>query len=257
MMLELFNTEASKILKRLSDSEGDVDELLRFELEFYKKLLVFFQIGESCYLIFNFQKAGFDFVGGDVGAVLGYEKEEVTPDLLTENVHPEERTWLLNAQATASQFIWGVPPDRQMKYKMRFDYRIRKKDGHYVRVMQQAVVILNNSTGKVLKTLIMLTDISHLKRTGSPVLSYVGIEGEPSFLNVDVKRLFPEKDSLLSKREKEVLFHLAEGMLTKEIANLLYISKHTVDNHRKNLLRKLEVANTGELVSKAIKEGLI
>lgn len=257
MKLELFNAEAGKIWKRLSDGTEDVGEQLRFELEVYKKLLVFFQIGESCYLVFNFQTACFDFISGDVGTVLGYENEEVTLDLLMENIHPEDRPWFLNAQEAASHFISKVPPDKQMKYKLRFDYRMRQKGGQYIRVMHQAVVIRNDSMGKVLRTLIILTDISHLKKIGSPVLSYVGMEGEPSYLDVDVKSLFPEKDSLLSKREKEVLFHLTEGRLSKEIADILYLSKHTIDNHRKNLLRKLEVANTGELVSKAIKEGLI
>ena len=47
MKLELFNTEASKIWKRVSDSEEHVTELLQLEIDLYKKLLVFFQIGES------------------------------------------------------------------------------------------------------------------------------------------------------------------------------------------------------------------
>ncbi|RFS26388.1 hypothetical protein DVR12_00950 [Chitinophaga silvatica] len=63
--------------------------------------------------------------------------------------------------------------------------------------------------------------------------------------------------NLISNREREVLFHLIEGRLSKEISGLPGISKNTVDNHRKNMLLKMEVTNTSELVYKAIKDGLI
>ena len=151
----------------------------------------------------------------------------------------------------------GLPPDKQMKYKMRFDFRIRKKSGEYIRAMLQVVVVQNDDEGRILRTLVVLTDISHLKKDGQVVLSYIGMDGEPSYFDVNVQNLLPEKNRFLSKREKEVLYLIAEGLLSKQIAESLYISKHTVDSHRKNLLQKTGSANTGELINKAIRDGLI
>ena len=53
---------------------------------------------------------------------------------------------------------------------------------------------------------------------------------------------------VLTRREKEVLELIAEGMTNNEIAQKLYISVSTVDSHRKNLLSKFEAKNTASLV---------
>ncbi len=53
---------------------------------------------------------------------------------------------------------------------------------------------------------------------------------------------------LLSKREKEVLQLLADGLNSKEIAKKLYLSERTISNHRANMLQKCQVDNTVKLV---------
>jgi len=54
----------------------------------------------------------------------------------------------------------------------------------------------------------------------------------------------------LTKREREVLELLAEGLCAKEIAQSLFISETTVITHKKNLKNKFKVKNTVELISK-------
>ena len=61
----------------------------------------------------------------------------------------------------------------------------------------------------------------------------------------------------LTPREQEVMRLLAEGLSAKEIAEKLFISKKTVENHRSNIMRKLELHSTVELVRYAAKFGLI
>lgn len=60
----------------------------------------------------------------------------------------------------------------------------------------------------------------------------------------------------LTHREMEVLQFLADGNSTKEVASLLNISIKTIDTHRSNIMRKLGLSNTAELVKFAIREGL-
>lgn len=64
-------------------------------------------------------------------------------------------------------------------------------------------------------------------------------------------------ESLLTKREIEVLRLLSEEYTTKEIADSLFLSVHTVETHRKNLLNKLQVKNTVGLVRYALEQKLI
>lgn len=61
----------------------------------------------------------------------------------------------------------------------------------------------------------------------------------------------------LSKREKEILFKICEGLSNQEIADTLFISKRTVDKHRANLLGKTNSKNTASLILFAIRNKLI
>jgi two-component system, NarL family, nitrate/nitrite response regulator NarL len=60
----------------------------------------------------------------------------------------------------------------------------------------------------------------------------------------------------LTKREEEVVKLIAKAYTTAEIAEKLFISTHTVDTHRKNLLSKLNLKNTAAIVTYAIQNGL-
>lgn len=64
-------------------------------------------------------------------------------------------------------------------------------------------------------------------------------------------------ENILSNKETEVLGLLAKGLTTKEIANQLFVSSRTIETHRANILKKLEVKNTAELIKKAAKMNLI
>jgi DNA-binding NarL/FixJ family response regulator len=82
-----------------------------------------------------------------------------------------------------------------------------------------------------------------------------------------VKKLmqFPEKEAkitdaryeTLTRREQQVMRLLAEGLSAKEIAEKLFISPKTVENHRANIMNKLDLHSNMELVRYAVKLGLI
>lgn len=61
----------------------------------------------------------------------------------------------------------------------------------------------------------------------------------------------------LTSREQEIMVLLAEGLSSKEIAEKLFISPKTVDNHRTNILRKLNLHSTIELIRYASRLGII
>lgn len=60
----------------------------------------------------------------------------------------------------------------------------------------------------------------------------------------------------LTKREKEVIALTAQGKSSAEIAELLYLSAHTVNTHRRNIYKKLGLSNVKELISFAYANGL-
>lgn len=87
--------------------------------------------------------------------------------------------------------------------------------------------------------------------TGELVDSFIPEHGEENHL--DNTNLKP---STLSAREKEIIQHLCNGLTNNQIATKLHISHKTVENHRTNIMRKLEVHNIVELVRFSIKNGL-
>jgi DNA-binding NarL/FixJ family response regulator len=66
-----------------------------------------------------------------------------------------------------------------------------------------------------------------------------------------------KNDSVLTRRELEILEMIAAEMTNDEIASKLNLSKRTVDSHRQNILNKLQVKNTAGLIKYAFKVGII
>ena len=61
----------------------------------------------------------------------------------------------------------------------------------------------------------------------------------------------------LSEREIEIIKLISDGLTNKEIADKLYLSTHTVNTHRKNIMHKLNIKNTAGIVIYAVKENII
>jgi len=87
-------------------------------------------------------------------------------------------------------------------------------------------------------------------------------EGEayftPAISNALIKNIASGNphNNVLSEREIEVLKYVVKGMSAKMIADTLSISPRTVETHKINMMKKLKVGNTAELVNKAIQEKL-
>ncbi|MBC2845762.1 response regulator [Winogradskyella flava] len=66
-----------------------------------------------------------------------------------------------------------------------------------------------------------------------------------------------QQEITLTKREKEVLKLIAQEFTTQEIADKLFLSKHTIESYRKNLISKLGVRNLAGLTRYAVEQGLL
>jgi len=90
------------------------------------------------------------------------------------------------------------------------------------------------------------------------------VRGEKYF-STEIKRAYTDamfenkkqEEVHLTDREKEVLKLIAEENTTQEIADTLFLSKHTIESYRKNLISKLQVKNLAGLTKQAIKMGLL
>jgi DNA-binding NarL/FixJ family response regulator len=92
------------------------------------------------------------------------------------------------------------------------------------------------------------------KRFLSPSVSGKVIEG---YLEGKKQGLPKTQMGGLTQREREVLKLIAEGHKNKEVADFLCISLKTVEKHRANLMRKLDLHNTSSLTLYAVEKGLV
>jgi two-component system response regulator NreC len=88
----------------------------------------------------------------------------------------------------------------------------------------------------------------------SPVISKMLVE---DYIRQLQNRGAEDSYELLTTREREVLQLLAEGNSNKDVATILDLSLHTVETHRSNILQKLNLHGTPELILYAIRKGVI
>jgi DNA-binding NarL/FixJ family response regulator len=111
-------------------------------------------------------------------------------------------------------------------------------------------MIDNGASGYVLKN---ATQEELLEAIGSVMNGKIYYSNEVSQTLSDNK----SNPIVITRREKEVLLLITEGLTNAEIAQKLFISVTTVDTHRKNLLAKFDAKNIASLITVAIRMQLI
>ncbi len=84
------------------------------------------------------------------------------------------------------------------------------------------------------------------------------INGEKVFKTFNKQQdIFEFKSAILTDREKQIIQLIAEEFTTEEIAEKLFVSKGTIETHRKNIFFKLQVKNIAGLIKKAVYLGIV
>jgi DNA-binding CsgD family transcriptional regulator len=222
------------------------------EVNLSEYLLNTFHVGEYFFFIYYLPEQKMEYVSGGVRDVLGLEEDQFSLAYLVENFHPDDLPHFLRFESTLVPFLASLPVEKLTKYKVRYDFRIKDVKGNYKRLLHQLMTLQCDTDGAVIRTFGVYTDITHLKTETDMRLNVIGMGGEPSFFDIQEDCSYATQESPLSDREIEVLSLVAEGMNSKEIAETLDISKHTVDNHRKNILEKTGADSSLAAVKEAI-----
>jgi len=245
-------------LRRIWD---DIPTAVNEQLDLSQKEIInhymgVFHFGEYFYVIFNTRTTEMEYVSPNVEQVLGYTPEEFRFQFLLDNIHPADLPYYYHYEQSAVRFFSGLAPDLFFKYKFAYDYRIKIKDNNYKRMQQQVVPLYYFQEGGV-RTLAIFTDLTHFNMQGIPKLSFIGMQGAPSYYNVHLKDEFLLSLNIFTKKEFEILQYIVQGLKSEDIAKQLKRSVFTVRNHRKNILYKSGCNNVQELFVKSIREGWV
>jgi len=219
-----------------------------------------FAMGPFYYYLINFSDMSVSDISSGFETLHGIPADKVDQinDILS-LIHPDDMEFVAKAEERVHAYIARQGIEKVLRYKASYNFRFRTADGGYRLFNHQSLVLSLDDSKKIVRSINIHTDISHITSQNNFKWSAIGLAGEPSYLNMDVWE--PGHDDLVtkrfSKRELEVLRLIAQGLSTKQIAESLCISVDTVKVHRKHILGKSGCANMAELAARSISEGWI
>lgn len=243
-----YNITPEELWSRQQINSFDVNYDLWHEKR--KSIYEFAQISRSCIFTVDVFKGRYDFASESFSHLFGYDPEKIATiqkqgDFLEERIHPEDKRQLIEYQIEHSLFIYSLPSEYRNDYRQIFQLRMLNAKEQYVNVVSRHQVIQTDKNGKawivmgVMDIALDQLPTRHVKRTVVNIKTNEILTSLP----VPIERQ-------LTKREKEILLLIRQGYLSKEIADKLNLSIYTVNNHRKNILEKLNVDNAIEAVNR-------
>ncbi len=177
-------------------------------------------------------------------------------DFSLHNFHPDyiHAIHLINRCISECLTLYQhLPPDKMIA---NLDALYRIKDGSYIHILQQIVPVETDEAGHPFLFLSYVRNVTYLKKHPSASLVFTTPEeNKIQQYNFATKRL--DAIAPFTKQEKILLQLLSEGKQTRFIANELFISPHTVDTHRRNMLAKMSCIDSTALIAYCRMIGLI
>lgn len=175
-------------------------------------------------------------------------------------IHPEDIPFVIEAEKMSYDKVREIGPEHFLHLKTSYCFRMKNGEGKYELFHHQAIHTVQSESGQLLQAVNIHTNIQHLtqKNPYTVIISGTGPRQDFHQLQYKANQLRTSADyKKLSPREMEILNLIVRGNSGAEIAHLLCLSEHTVKTHRRNIIAKMQVRNTKELITKAIELALI
>ncbi len=214
-------------------------------------------LGGSCIFAVDVYKGVYDYASEGFTDLFGIDPAQLRNiseqgDLIGDLIHPDDSEQVTELQLRHAKFIASLPPDERNDYRTIYQLRMRGASGRYINVVSRQQVIETDRRGRAWIVMGMMELAPDQTPSGRVKCSVLNLR-TGLFFNPYAS----SHEWTLTDRELEVLSFIGRGLLSKEIAERLAVSKHTIDNHRKNILTKLEADNAIEAINIARAAGLM
>ncbi len=209
----------------------------------------------SFFIITNTTLNQFPFVSKNFEANLGLDPKlmsSVGAPYWLSHFHPDDLPIWVNMLGDLMTYtMTHIAPDKRMNLSYTWNFRLRTSNSNYVNLFEHQSPLLLDSSGKP------IVGVGHLTIIGedSPMpikASIKSLNEQNEYETVYVKNYSQlALSDELTNRENDIIRLLAMKKTSKEIGTALHISSHTVDTHRRNILKKLSLSSTGELIAYA------
>lgn len=191
----------------------------------------------QCMYVLNFKTREMISSMG-VEEMLGYKEHEFNFNSLVNYVHPEDIDALTSVMYAVVDYVTANQTIQELT--LTITYRVRKKSGNYIKVLRQTSIGRHKYDPQAIYHNNVLTDISFMKSGAAVEWTF----DAPDFNSDTIKMYVPQSNAqFFSAREREVLELIDKGYTSNAIAKALFISKHTVDTHRRKMLQKTGSSN--------------
>ena len=188
--------------------------------------------------------------------ILNKETYGINDSFIREDIHYEDREIISATSLKFIDFLFSLPAKNRTEFKAIAEYRVLNGKGNYFRVLSQDRVLKQCNNGYIW-LLLNVIDVAPEQdlNSSAKITFYDLLTNKVLVSSQDIKqKIFSEK---FTKREVEILKCLSFGSSSKQIADQLFISVNTVNNHRRNIISKLNIQNTSEAITIASNLGLI
>jgi DNA-binding CsgD family transcriptional regulator len=196
----------------------------------------------------------------------GYEKyfgwpdKDMTSEFILEIVHPEDREAFGMLYYLVLEGLMNMPIPVKNIGHFCINYRIRKADGEYVRVLETNNILESDPATNI--PLICLSQMSKVAAVpDSGKVSYYFLLFTDDQTSVEIMsqflREYEPAVNVFSETEIKIVRLIQAGLTSKEIADKVFLSKHSIDKYRKNLLKKTGTASTPQMVNHIQNLGLL
>lgn len=174
-------------------------------------------------------------------------------DVIYNRLHPADLVEKRMLEYEFFKFVNPLPPTEKVRYKATCRIRVRDKEGHYV-ILDNSTQIMKSSPAGKIWLILCCYDLSPCQEWENGIGAHIKNNGSGEVIRLSFS---DRKGRILTAREKEILLLIRDGKPSKQIADVLGISIHTVNRHRQNIIEKLSVGNSVEAITAATSMGLI
>lgn len=182
------------------------------------------------------------------------------PDFFASLVHEDDRYYVLSSLKIAIQTAQSLNHKERGLIKVNIYGRLLNAQKEYRWTLIQIPSFCLNQSNLVISGLIMVSDMCHLNFVDSPMMTIIHYGNKQKhFFKVSGSNAKLINSSLptISKREKEVLQLMAKGLNSPQMAEKLFLSYHTVENHKRNLRKKTNTKTSAHLIDYVWRNNLI
>ncbi|MEX1212852.1 MAG: LuxR C-terminal-related transcriptional regulator [Balneolaceae bacterium] len=217
-----------------------------------QRILNFHPVGNQCVYTVSYFDNKLLYLSGNVEGIFGFPNRDVTHiDFFYDLIHPEDLEKVKKITLNGLRIGQAKHQAKPLENVIHITYRMKNRDGKYLKIQRQSGVLTRDLRGNMLTSFGILTDVTHLDRTDEVHALMTG----PEIPGYQFLKTESQPEIGFTKREKEIIDLLTKGLKSREIAQTLFISEHTVYTHRRNILKKAGVNNTAKLLSFVFKNG--